>query len=332
MLPSPDKQLLLDHLLVFVTALGINLMIAGDAVRAYVPRALNPLGWMIHAVAWVERKLNRAKRSPRARFIRGALMTFGLLAASILCGWGLSQGTRIARGMHEYGWLAEALLVSLFIPVRQVNDALTEVVEDYTRVSLAELRTALGMAYPHDTKHLDSHTLFRAGIELSVQTISERLVGLALWYIALGLPGLGAVVVLGAVNAQIGYTDERFRDFGDTVRRLHGLAQLIPSLISSLMLAVAAFLAPGSAPLAGVQALFLFIRTPVQLPYAVMAGATSVSLLGPKTMGDTVAKQDWVGTDTIKATATHLRIALGVFRIAAALCLCALIYIATVAK
>ena len=96
-------------LLVVMLAFAIDVVV-GDPPKVYA-RLPHPVALFGGLVGFAERKLNRERRSDRARFWRGQLATCVLVTAAGAVGYGLQAG--LAR--LDFGWLIGAALASTLI-------------------------------------------------------------------------------------------------------------------------------------------------------------------------------------------------------------------------
>lgn len=254
----------------------------------------------------LERKLNRDHRSARERETRGTLLTVAVLLASliagVICGWLLKMDFRFAG----------LLILTLSLPVRPAWDIASLIRKHLKDGHIGAARHVLeGTAWRHHAL-MDEHALSRVAIETLAVSFSERIVAPALWYLALGLPGLfvsKAAWLLEETLVRPGNID---RSFSKTAQSLHYILHYIPSRLAALLwLAVAVFfpsirlrdvLHPVMAGMAK--------EPPQVLSLTAAAAVMSLSLGGP---GSLYANERWIGGGTARPTAVNIGRALYLF-------------------
>jgi adenosylcobinamide-phosphate synthase len=106
---------------------------------------------------------------------------------------------------------------------------------------LDEARLSLALIVGRETGSLDEEGILRACIETVAENTSDGVIG-PLFYLFLGGPIL-ALIYKGAstLDSMVGYRDDRYRELGWASARFDDLLNLIPSRLTGLLMAVAAF-------------------------------------------------------------------------------------------
>ncbi len=297
----------LDPALVLLLALILDALI-GDPrwLWAVLPHPVTLVGGLI---GWLDRKLNRARRSEVNRVIRGALVTAFAVGLAAGVGWLLHQWlARIA-----YGMAGEALIVAILLAGRSLLDHVGRVATGLRKNGLAGGREALGHIVGRDVSRLDAHGVARAAIESLAENFADGLIAPAFWYLLLGLPGLLAYKAINTADSMIGYRTERHKAFGLVAARLDDAANYLPARLSGLLLCLAAAFAPGCR--AG-RALTIMRRHAGRhaspnagWPEAAMAGALDFALGGPRRYPGGVSEAAWIGDGRARLEVRDIRAA-----------------------
>ena len=158
----------------------------------------------------------------------------------------------------------------------------------------------------------------RAAVESLAENLSDGVVAPLLWGVVAGLPGMLAYKALNTLDSMVGHRNERYRDFGWASARLDDLANLIPARLTGLLLCLV-----GGSPRGCLRTMLRDAphhRSPnAGWPEAAMAGALGLRLAGPRTYGDTIVDDRWMGDGRAEAAAGDIRAALALYRRALAL-------------
>jgi len=284
------------------------------------PRWLpHPVRLMGHAIAALDRKLNRPERGDRARLIRGLISALAVTA--IAAGVGLVAHYVIA--LIPYGWVIELLLVAIMLAQRDLFDHVRRVARALARDGLAAGRRAVAQIVGRDVESLDEHGVSRAAIESCAESYADGVVAPVLWYLVLGLPGLFAFKAISTMDSMIGHETPRHQAFGMIAARLDDAAVWLPARLAGVLLCLAALAVPKASPRQGLRIMFrdhAKHRSPnAGWPEAATAGALGLALLGPRRYGTETENAPWLGDGRARATADDIRRALVLYVAACAL-------------
>jgi adenosylcobinamide-phosphate synthase len=289
-----------DPLLLLLAGLAIDAAF-GDmpAVFARIPHPVVLAG---RAVAFFERRLNRPNRSDRSRRERGVVTVIVLVGAAALFGWILHWLSRFSL----LGAVVEALAIAILVAQRSLFEHVTTVGAALTSGGLAAGRSAVSHIVGRDPMRLDAPGVARAALESLAENFSDGVVAPVFWYLLLGLPGLFAYKMTNTLDSMIGHRSERYRSFGWAAARFDDLVNLVPAVLSGLLLSAAALFA-GEA-MAG-HALSVMLRDGRKhhspnagWPEAAMAGALGLALAGPRVYAEGEVRDPWLGDGTPNAT------------------------------
>jgi adenosylcobinamide-phosphate synthase len=293
-----------DPLLLLLAGLGLDAAF-GD-MPAIFTRVPHPIVLAGRAIQFFEKKLNRANRSEQSRRERGIVTVIVLVVAASGLGWALH---RLSRG-SLLGAVVEALAIgilvaqhSLFQHVAAVGAALAQ---GGSAGGLPAGRAAVSHIVGRDPMRLDLHGVARAAIESLAENFSDGVVAPVFWYLVLGLPGLFAYKMANTLDSMIGHRSERYRSFGWAAARFDDLLNLVPALLSGLLLTGAALFAGEAMP---GHALWVMLRDGKKhhspnagWPEAAMAGALGLALAGPRSYAEGEVQDPWLGDGTPDAT------------------------------
>src|SRR5205807_10170079 len=175
---------------------------------------------------------------------RGSVTVIVLGAAASTLGLAIQ---RLCRG-HLLGAGFEALLIAVLVAQRSLFDHVAAVADALDAGGLAAGRAAVRHIVGRDPMRLDPHGVARAAIESLAENFSDGVVAPVFWYLVLGLPGLFAYKMANTLDSMIGHHSERYRSFGWAAARFDDLVNLVPALLSGLLLTAAALFAAEAMP------------------------------------------------------------------------------------
>lgn len=252
---------------------------------------------------WLERRLNRERRSDATRVVRGLLVALVLVIPAILIGLLL---TWLAAQLHP-AYAAMLVGVLLFGSLRlgiawRTARRIRQAVKHGRHEQAGRLIDTHG--HRNASAVLDDHGRLRAAVEIAARGLDRGLIAPLFWFVLLGLPGLFTLVVVQAADDVMGTEDERLEAYGLVVGRLDMVLHLIPSRLAGLLLlASIAILRPARLRVAlaslrkaardGAPANGRWVLAP-------LAGALELSLGGPlRQQGHAVARP-WIGDGTAR--------------------------------
>lgn len=314
MLPFAAAGGPVDPLAILLLALLLDALL-GDppALWRAIPHPVALIGKLI---AFLERKLNRPRRSDTDRMLRGALMTAGITLGAVAVGIAVTE----LRRRWIWGWAVEAVLAWTLIAQRSLFDHVRAVGRALTRDGLAGGRRAVAKIVGRDPETLDEGGVARAAVESCAENFADGVVAPVFWYVLFGFPGMLAYKAVNTLDSMIGHRSERYRAFGMTAARLDDAANLVPARLAALLLVVAAIFAPGGKPVAAWRIMWRdhgHHSSPNSgWPEAAMAGALGLALAGPRRYEGRLVEDRWIGDGRARAQPTDIRRALFVFAIA----------------
>ncbi len=281
------------------------------------PRWLpHPVRLMGSATAFLDARLNRAKRSAGERVIRGLLAVIMVVGLAALAGWAIANYV----GALPFGWLAELALVSLLIAQRGMLGHTIRVIRALNKDGIAGGRFAVAFIVGRETKDLDEHGVVRGAIESCAESYSDGVVAPIFWYLVLGLPGLVAYKAVNTMDSMIGHKSERYAAFGMVAARLDDVLNWLPARLAGLLIVCAAFFVPHAQPFKAFTTMLRdagkHVSPNAGWPEAASAGALDLALIGPVRYASGVTKAVWLGSGRAKATVTDIRRMLALFAIA----------------
>ena len=301
-----------DPLLLLAAGLAVDAWF-GDmpAIFAWIP---HPMALAGRAVAYLDRKLNRAIRSDASRRVRGVIAVVLLVGGAAALGFAIAQ---MCRGSLA-GAAVEILLIAILVAQRSLFEHVADVARALADGGLAAGRDAVRHIVGRDATSLDMHGVARAAIESLAENFSDGVVAPVFWYLVLGLPGLFAYKMANTLDSMVGHRTPHYRAFGWAAARFDDLANLVPARISGLLIAAAALFARGGRP---ARALAIMLRDGSKhrspnagWPEGAMAGALGLALAGPRRYADGVVADPWVGEGTARAAPADIARALVLYK------------------
>ncbi|MGB8275892.1 MAG: adenosylcobinamide-phosphate synthase CbiB [Alphaproteobacteria bacterium] len=288
-----------DTILLVVMALGLD-WVVGDmpVLFRFVPHPVQLMGGL---VGWIERRLNRERRAPATRRIRGLIVVVLLCAVAAVAGFEIA---RVSRSV-PYGFVIELFFVTALVAQRSLFDHVYAVAKALRGDGLAAGKDAVRHIVGRDLDQLDEHGVARAAIESCAENFSDGVVAPVFWYVVLGLPGLMVYKTANTMDSMIGHRSARYRDFGMAAARLDDLLNLIPARLAGLILAIAALFTPTANPIRALATMFRdagkHSSPNAGWPEAATAGALDLALAGPRRYGEVLADDPWIGRGRARA-------------------------------
>lgn len=290
----------LDSSLVLCIAIALDAVVGEARLLA---RFAPPAGaaWRILA-RFFERKLNRERRNPTDRAVRGAFVAIGLAAAAGGIGWGITW----VAGHILHGWILEGVVVLLAVNQRGPMRRLRLVGRDVSRGRLGRAREHLAGLVRRDPARLDLHGVTRVAIEGSARAFNTGVVGPVFWFLLFGLPGVLAYRAANAVAETLGLPTPRHAAFGFVAARLADVLNVIPALLAGLMIMLAALVVPTANPIRAARTMarggIRHRSVAAGWPVAAVAGALDLSLGGPRHYAGGSVSDAWIGGGTARVT------------------------------
>ena len=308
------------NLLILVLALIADRLIGDpDWLWRRIPHPVVLFG---KAIGWADARFNDKLASSQERRWRGMLAMLALLAGAAAVGVVLRW---ILRGIPVMGFVAEIILVAVFLAQKSLADHVARVAGALREEGLSGGRKAVSMIVGRDPDRLDAPGVCRAAIESLAENFSDGAVAPAFWYALLGLPGLLAYKMLNTADSMIGHKSERHLDFGRFAAKADDAANWIPARLAGALIALAAWIAKDTG--SGHRSWRIMMRDArvhrspnAGWPEAAMAGALGIALLGPRTYAGQVANEPMLnGGGRRDAASTDIEAALRLFWMACSL-------------
>ena len=293
------------------------------------PRWLpHPVRLMGAATAFLDARLNRAKRGAGERIMRGLLAVLAVLALSALAGWAVANFI----GALPFGWIAELVLVTLLVAQRGMVSHTVRVIRALKHDGVAGGRKAVAEIVGRETAELDEPGVARAAIESCAESYSDGIIAPIFWYLLLGLPGLMAYKAVNTMDSMIGHMTPQYRAFGMTAARLDDVLNLIPARLAGLFLVFAALFVPTANPPGALRVMLRDARFHRSVnagwPEGAMAGALGLALAGPRHYSGGTVNDPWIGDGSAKATPKDINRGLYLYVVA---CLINAMWVAAIA-
>ena len=284
----------------FVTPKTLLLALALDAalgdpafVYARIPHPIAVIG---RAIAWLERRWNREDQADTARRRAGAIVCLVLVLASAGAGFVIE---RILLGFR-FGWIADSVLVSLFLAQNSLYFHVAAVARALTNEGLARGRKAVAKIVGRDPESLDEAGVCRAALESLAENFSDGVVAPAFWALVFGLPGILVYKTINTADSMIGHKTPRHLAFGWAAARLDDLLNLIPARLAGLLIVASSVAVPSARSSDGFHAMMRDAakhRSPnAGWQEAALGGALGVALAGPRRYAGRLVEDYWMNS------------------------------------
>jgi adenosylcobinamide-phosphate synthase len=320
---QPDPLLVL--LLAFVLDLAFGDM---ERVFRYIP---HPVALAGGAIAFFDRRLNRAARSDRVRRLRGIFVVIILALAAAALGCVANVYVTVVHA----GWAIDALIVAVLLAQRSLFEHVAAVARALQSGGVVAGRQEVAKIVGRDPESLDEHAVVRAAIESLFENFSDGVMAPAFWYLVLGLPGIFVYKVVNTLDSMIGYRSPKYLYFGWAAARFDDALNWIPARLTGVLICLAALVLPETKSIAALKAMIRDARkhrSPnAGWPEAAAAGALGLALGGPRRYAGTSLPEPWLGDGRARATVADIGNALQLYAASAA-CFALIILIMAVAR
>ena len=292
--------------------------VALEAIVGYpdaVYRAIgHPVTWIGRLIAWCDATWNSPDQSYEERRLWGVATLVLLIMVSVVIGRTLE---------HLLPLAVCAVLASSLLAQRSLHRHVADVADALETGGLAAGRKAVSMIVGRDPAQLDEAGVGRAAIESLAENFSDGIVAPLFWLAVLGLPGGIAYKAINTADSMIGHKSDKYLAFGWASARFDDLVNLPASRLAALWLIAAAGLVLGGSP----QRAWDTVRRDARhhrspnagWPEAAMAGALGLKLNGPRIYDGEIVDDPYMGDGRSEVTATDIRAALKLYRIACGL-------------
>jgi adenosylcobinamide-phosphate synthase len=300
-----------DPLLLLAAGLAVDAWL-GDMplLFSHVPHPIAVAG---RAVAFFDRKLNRATRSEAARRGRGVVTVLTLVGGAAALGVVVA---RLCRGSFA-GAILETWLIAVLVAQRSLYDHVAAVGGALARGGVVAGRDAVSHIVGREPASLDAYGVARAAIESLAENFNDGVVAPVFWYLVLGLPGLFAYKMANTLDSMVGHRTPRYRAFGWAAARFDDLVNLVPARLSGVLIAIAAVFSPAARPARAVAIMLRDAgkhRSPnAGWPEGAMAGALGLALAGPRRYAEGMVCDPWVGEGRVQAAPADIARALALY-------------------
>ena len=261
----------------------------------------------------LESRLNRSKRTQKARFIRGIVLLVFMLICAILIGEFIS----FAIVNFRFGW--GLVLLFIYMTMSAVFP-LKILIQGYKFLKKGEVKKLCDLLQPLtklDLSSQDEHGQIRELISLSSWGLNRMAIGPIFWFFLLGPVGLSIYVTVSAMDKVIGHDTKRYHFFGGATAILDDALNFLPARLTGIIISFSSLFAPATQPFQSFQVLFKQANTIGSMntgwPLSAMAGGIGISLAGPmKTLSGQLIKRPWLGLkgSTAQVTTFHVQKAL----------------------
>jgi len=140
------------------------------------------------------------------------------------------------------GVVVSVLLFYFSIAPRDLYDHAAAVRDALRAGDLALARKRVGMIVGRDTDLLDEEGVARATVESVAESSSDGVTAPLFYGLLFGPPGAWLYKASNTLDSMFGYRNERYREFGWASARFDDLLNYLPSRLTVLAVAVAAFI------------------------------------------------------------------------------------------
>lgn len=207
---------------------------AADLILADPRWMPHPVRWMGRTIAWLEGLCFRL-------FGRGHRRLAGVMLVATVVG--VSVGiTLLLIGVLDGAvrFIVVCYLISSLLALASLDREAGGVLRALADRRLDLARARLSGLVGRETHDLDEPEVVRAVVETVAENLSDGVIAPVFYLMVGGIPGMVAYKCINTLDSMVGYTNERYAEFGWAAARLDDVANYVPARLSALLvLAVA---------------------------------------------------------------------------------------------
>jgi adenosylcobinamide-phosphate synthase len=203
-----------------------------DAGFGEPPEVAHPTVWMGRVISAFEKRA-LSLEGPGSRRLAGIMLALSLPSLVFV-------STRKVLGAvpGKPRWMIGTVLISTTLSMRGLAEAARGVEHALRDGRLEEARTKVGRFVGRDTEGLSEPEVCRAAVESVAENTSDGVVAPMFYGLLFGAPGALAYKAVNTLDSMVGYRQPPYADLGWAAARLDDLANLAPSRITMLSVAV----------------------------------------------------------------------------------------------
>ena len=303
-----------EPLVLYVIAMSIEAYLGSPKFLWGVLR--HPVVLIGDIINFLDKKLNREKRSEIDRTVRGFFSLLILVSVTSVIGWMAAW----LSFNHQFGWVIELFLLISFLSARHLYDSVLAVKAALRSGGVEAGRQAVAHIVGRDPTFLDEYGVTRAAIESLAENFSDAVVAPTFWYALFGLPGFLVYKAVNTMDSMVGYKTSRYKAFGMAAARFDDILNFMPARLAGAIIAFAAIFTPKTNPKNAVSSMFRDASkhrsTNAGWPEAAMAGALGIALAGPRHYSAGIIQDSWMGNGSARVSINEITKALYIYIVA----------------
>lgn len=301
----------MDNSFILLIALVLDALI-GDpmAIYRHVPHPVVVIG---NLIATLEQWLNRAPDQEKSSNMAGLVLIVGLLVLGV----GIAIISQYGLNQVPFGWLIEALLISLFLAQKSLYQHVEAVAAGLEQGGVETGRFMVARIVGRDPQTLDEAGVARAAIESLAENFSDGVIAPALYGLFFGLPGIVFYKITNTADSMIGHKSPQYLHFGRAAAQLDDYVNWPASRLSAFLIVFACLFREKGAARKAWEVLWRDAhrhRSPnAGWPEAAMAGGLGLKLSGPRSYHGVLIDEPTIGDGREQLTAADIRRALNLY-------------------
>lgn len=304
------------------TLIAMALDVACGYPQWLFARIGHPVSWIGLLIARCEARWNDPRLSFARRRRNGVLALGVTLAATAAVAVAIVAGLALLLP-QPWSIVCTGIIASTLIAQRSLSEHVVAVANALQSNGLDAGRRAVAQIVGRRTDALDEAGVSRAAIESLAENYSDGVVAPLFWLLIGGLPGAALYKAINTGDSMVGHRSERYLAYGWASARLDDLVNLPASRLAAAFIILAAAMLPGCTAHTAALAVWRDARhhrSPnAGWPEAAFAGALGLRLAGPRTYGDEIVADHWMGNGRSELVAADIRRALLLYKSACAL-------------
>jgi adenosylcobinamide-phosphate synthase len=271
----------------------------------FFPHPVRGFGW---AIRFLERILRGPSGTPGGERFAGVILALGLPAAVFFLSYWLLYG--LFQNQPAIQSLLTVLFAYTTLATRSLHQESARVINALEAGKVSEARKWLSWIVGRDTENLTREEMIKATLETMAENLSDGVIAPLFYLLLGGVPLALAFKAASTLDSMVGYTNDRYRNFGWASARLDDLWNYLPARITAWLIVAVSWIWGFSWR----QSRIIWQRDGHQypspnagLPQAALAGALQIRLGGPAVYGGVKSEKPFLGDDRTGITLVEYR-------------------------
>ncbi len=203
-------------------------------------KKLNAVILSSHSLRSVQAPSEESQLGNLNKKLSGILLVILVIGATAFSVWFILKLSSLVHPFFYF--IIYGLLIYFSLSVKSLADEANQVYAALNRGDIVGARENLSKIVARDTQALDEREIIRATVETVAESTMDGIIA-PLFYAFLGGPVLAwAYKAVNTLDSMVGYTNEKFAQFGWSAAKLDAWVNLVPAKLTSLAIFISGYL------------------------------------------------------------------------------------------